>query len=77
MSKTSINGADGVANWLAVVSFHCFIFSDNQNDMPCSSLFFLSGNGVISLRLKSTPLMFVYLCTHMYSINSETNCQIP
>ena len=51
MSKTSINGADGVANWPGVVNFHCFIFSDDRNDMPCSLLFLLSdsGNDVISL----------------------------
>ena len=51
MSKTSINGADGEANWPGVVNFHCFIFSDDRNDMPCSSLFLLSdsGNDVISL----------------------------
>ena len=53
MSKTSINGADGVANWSGVVNFHCFIFSDDRNDMPCSSLFLLSGNGVISVILES------------------------
>ena len=53
MSKTSINGADGVANWSGVVNFHCFIFSHDRNDMPCSSLFLLSGNGVISLILES------------------------
>ena len=53
MSKTSINGADGQANWPGVVNFHCFIFSDDRNDMPCSSLFLLSGNGVISLILES------------------------
>ena len=29
MSKTLINGADGVANWSGVVNFHCFIFSDD------------------------------------------------
>ena len=29
MSKTSINGADGEANWSGVVNFHCFIFSDD------------------------------------------------
>ena len=61
MSKTSINGADGVANWSGVVNFHCFIFSDDRNDMPCLSLFWLSGNDVISL--KSRPLIFVYLYT--------------
>ena len=52
MSKTSINGADGEANWPGVVNFHCFIFSDDRNDKPCSSLFLLSdfGNDVISLK---------------------------
>ena len=76
MSKTLINGADGEANWSGVVNFHCFIFSDDRNDMPCSSLFLLSGNGVISLILESKALNFrVFM--HMYSINSETNCQIP
>ena len=29
MSKTSINGADGEANWPGVVNFHCFILSDD------------------------------------------------
>ena len=70
MSKTLINGADGVANWLDI-NFHCFIFSDDWNDMPCSSLFLLSGNFSRIYR----PLIFVYLYT--YSINSETNCEIP
>ena len=64
MSKTSINGADGVANWSGVVNFHCFIFSDDRNDMPCSSLFLLSGNDVINSHvLESRPLIFVYLYT--------------
>ena len=45
MSKTLINGADGVTNWLDI-NFPCFIFSDERNDMPCSSLFLLSGNDV-------------------------------
>ena len=70
MSKTLINGADGVANW-SDINFHCFIFSDDWNDMPCSSLFLLSGNFSRIYR----PLIFVYLYT--YSINSETNCEIP
>ena len=61
MSKTSINAADGVANRLTVVNFHCFIFNDDRNDMPCSSLFLLSGNDVISL--ESRPLIFMYLYT--------------
>ena len=52
MSKTSINGADGEANWLGFVNFHCmqmslvlsvrFIFGDDRNDVPCSSPFLLS-----------------------------------
>ena len=52
MSKTSINGADGEANWSGVVNFHCmqmslvlsvlFIFGDDRNDVPCSSHFFWS-----------------------------------
>ena len=66
MSKTSINGADGAANWSGVVNFHCFIFSDDRNDMPCSSLFLLSGNGVISLILESRSLIFVYY-THVHN----------
>ena len=71
MSKTLINGADGVANWSGVVNFHCFIFSDDRNDMPCSSLFLLSGNGVISLILESRPLIFVYLYTCTQSIQKQ------
>ena len=71
MSKTSINGADGEANWSGVVNFHCFIFSDDGNDMPCSSLFLLSGNGVISLILESRQLIFVYLCTCIQSIKKQ------
>ena len=72
MSKTSINGADGVANWSGVINFHCFIFSDGRNDMPgISSLFLLSGNGVISLILESRPLMFVYLYTCTQSIQKQ------
>ena len=71
MNKTSINGADGEANWSGVVNFHCFIFSDDRNDMPCSSLFLLSGNGVISLILESRPLIFVYLCTCIQSIQKQ------
>ena len=53
MSKTSISGTDGVANWSGVVNFHCFIFSHDRNDMPYSSLFLLSDNGVISVILES------------------------
>ena len=67
MSKTSINGADGEANWSGVVNFHCFIFRDVRNDMPCSSLFLLSGNGVISLILESRPLIFVYIYAHVFN----------
>ena len=63
--------ADGEANWSGVVNFHCFIFSDDRNDMPCSSLFLLSGNGVISLILESRPLIFVYLCTCIQSIQKQ------
>ena len=33
--------------------------------MPCSLLFLLSGNDVISLVLESRPLIFVYLYTHV------------
>ena len=65
MSKTSINGADGEANWSGVVNFHCFIFSDDRNDMPCSSLFLLSGNGVISLILESIGPKFLCIYTHV------------
>ena len=69
MSKTSINGADGEANWSGVVNFHCFIFSHGRNDMPCSSLFLLSGNDVISL--ESRPLIFMYLYTCTQSIQKQ------
>ena len=62
-------GADGVANWSGVVNFHCFIFSHDRNDMPCSSLFLLSGNDVISL--ESRPLIFVYLYTCTQSIHKQ------
>ena len=69
MSKTLINGADGVANWSGDVHFHCFIFSDDWNDIPCSSPFLLSGNDVISL--ESRPLIFVYLYTCTLSADFE------
>ena len=69
MSKTSINGADGEANWSGVVNFHCFIFSDDRNDMPCSSLFLLSDNDVISL--ESRPLVFMYLHACTESIQKQ------
>ena len=69
MSKTSINGADGEANWSGVVNFHCFIFSHDWNDMLCSSLFLLSGNDLISL--ESRPLIFVYLYTYTQSIQKQ------
>ena len=50
MSKTSISGADGEANWSRVVNLHCmqtnlvlsvwFIFVYDRNVVPCSSRFF-------------------------------------
>ena len=50
MGKTLINGADREANWSGVVNFHCmqmtlvlsvlFIFSNDRNNVPCSSRFF-------------------------------------
>ena len=52
MSKTSINGADGKANWSGAVNFHSmqmslvmsvwFIFSNDRNVVPCSSCFFFA-----------------------------------
>ena len=34
VSKTSISGADGEANWSGVVNFHCFIYSA-MSEMTC------------------------------------------
>ena len=75
MSKTSINGADGEANWLGVVNFHCTckwvwcwvcgLFLA-MTEMICHvhNIFLLSGKDVISLKSRAALIfMYLYKCT--------------
>ena len=66
MSKTLVNGADGVPNLSGAVNFHCFIFSDDWNDSHVHHFFC---SDVISL--ESRPLIFVYLYTCTQSIQKQ------
>ena len=72
MSKTSINGADGVANWSGVVNFHwTFHFQQWPKWHAMFITFLLFGNDVISLVLESRPLISVYLYTCTQPIQKQ------
>ena len=79
--EISLNTAGLTAQLHATkVNFHCmekglvmsmrFVFSNDWNDVPCKSLFFISGNDVISL--ESRPLNFHVIFIQAYSLGPQT-----